>query len=124
MPQGSLRRGSPKEESEEAREAGERAEEEAEQRRGSGRTWELCGAGGQGERRGRRETKPHKVIVGSCCRPKRKCRVPVCGILRRYFGGAREVGESKRKRTLLSFSQLLILPSSLSASPPSPPTPF
>lgn len=124
MPQGSLRRGSPKEESEEAREAGERAEEEAEQRRGSGRTWELCGAGGQGERRGRRETKPHKVIVGSCCRPKRKCRVPVCGILRRYFGGAREVGESKRKRTLLSFSQRLILPSSLSASPPSPPTPF
>lgn len=37
-PQGSLGRGSPKEESEEAREAGERAGEEAEQRRGSGRT--------------------------------------------------------------------------------------
>ena len=128
-PPGSPRKGSLEKVSEEAREAGERAGEEAEQLRGSGRAWELCRAGGgQGERRGRRETKSHTVTVGSRYRLKRRCRVPVTAAFRGItFGVQEKVGESKRKGLCLE-GEIPFSPSSplFPASPPShsPPTPF
>lgn len=128
-PQGSPRKGSLEKVSEEAREAGERAGEEAEQLRGSGRAWELCRAGGgQGERRGRRETKSHTVTVGSRYRLKKRCRVPVTAAFRGItFGVQEKVGESKRKGLCVA-GEIPFSPSSslFPASPPShsPPTPF
>lgn len=107
MPQGSLRRGSPKEEAKKrARPGGSVPKRRLSSVGTAGEPGSCAGAGRSGgEEAGRERAKPHKVIVGSCCRPKRKCRVPVCGIFEALLWGVqREVGESKRKRGLCLVS--------------------